>query len=76
MIFEHPSGTRPGVHGKTLNPVSPIGNLLAINDDMPRAHHRQLDPNFRTNASGIATEDECQKPTNVPISGVLHRLKE
>ena len=26
---------------------------------MPRADHRQLDPYFRTNASGIATEEEC-----------------
>jgi hypothetical protein len=27
---------------------------------MPRAHHWQFDPYFRTKASGIATEEECQ----------------
>ena len=26
---------------------------------MPRARHWQLDPYFRTKASGIATEEEC-----------------
>jgi hypothetical protein len=26
----------------------------------PHAHHWQLDPNFRTNPSGITTEEECQ----------------
>ena len=30
---------------------------------MPRARHWQLDPYFRTKASGIATEEECQLRT-------------
>ena len=41
---------------------------------MPRARHWQLDPYFRTKASGIATEEECQSTKSLRDSPLRRAL--